>query len=169
MALIDSDQMYTVTEARPKLHALVARARQGQTAYIVKGSHVVAHLVPPTARIIDDERLFARMARAVLEHETRSLTAHDWRDGRFQKQGSDVLGRFFAWAWSTDKALFDELWNQLRTLLRKSVDPQIEDPAVLDLLNGPMSAIMAVGEIAAARQHVLGGGARRGHLVGDSQ
>ncbi|MCA2306071.1 hypothetical protein JF770_21130 [Mycobacterium intracellulare] len=129
--------MYTVTEAKPKLHALVADAHDGRTSHIVKGSQVVAHLVTPTARIIDDEHLMDSISLALLNQEAEFL-ATIWRDSDFHGHAGDVVGRFFAWAWSTDKQLFMKCLSRYHEYLCTKLQRQFNAVEVLDLLDDAM-------------------------------
>ena len=89
MVFVNADRMFTVTEARPKFSSLVAEAQKGRTAHIVKGSEVIAHLVPPTARIIEEEPLMTSIALAMLNQET-DYAASIWRDGTFHGHAGDT-------------------------------------------------------------------------------
>jgi antitoxin (DNA-binding transcriptional repressor) of toxin-antitoxin stability system len=154
MVLIDTDRMYTVTEAKPRLHALIAEAHQGRSTHLVKGSEVIAHLVPATARIIDEEPLMTSIALAMLNQET-DFAATLWRDGKFHGHAGDIIGRFFAWAWRTDKQQFVLYLGRYHELLCAKLQRQFSAADVVGLLDPAMEVSLHRGENATARHYAL--------------
>lgn len=149
MVFVNTDHMCTVTEAKPRFHALVAEAHQGQTTHIVKGSEVMAHLVPPTARIIDEELLMVSLALALLNQEADFL-ATTWRDSEFHGHAGDNVGRFFAWAWRTDKQLFMKYLSRYHEYLCVKLQRQFNAAELLDLLDAAMEVSLTRNESDAA-------------------
>jgi hypothetical protein len=102
MVNINPGRMLTVTDARPKLNALVADAQTGQVTHIVSGGQVVAHIVPANTWIIEDQLALEMMLTALIKQEvTWASRAEEWPDGELDHVG-DVLGRVLGWAWRTD-------------------------------------------------------------------
>ena len=67
---------------------------------------MVARLVPPTARIVDQDELLAAMTTAMLRSEAEMIG----RGGSGGLAGVGVdTGRLFVWAWRTDVRLFDNV------------------------------------------------------------
>ncbi|QFS94651.1 hypothetical protein FIV07_28150 (plasmid) [Mycobacterium sp. THAF192] len=147
MVVINSDRLVAVTDARTTLSALVGDARRGRMTHIVKGSEVVAHLVPPTARIIDQDALLGAMATALLQREAETICREKLGD----PCGTSIhTGRLFVWAWRTDAQLFDMLLGEFAELLSASGDRQYSTAEVFDLVRGAMSnAGLGDSEIAA--------------------
>lgn len=107
MVNLTSARMFNVTEARAKLNGLVGEAQQGQITHIVSGGQVVAHLVPASTRILDDQAALDIMLAAVIQQEV-SWAMDDpmhWSKGRLDHVG-DVLGRVLGWCWRTDPDLY---------------------------------------------------------------
>lgn len=154
MVFIDSDRMYTVTEAKPKLHALIAEAHQGGIIHLVKGSEVVAHLVGPSARLVDDRRLLASLTRALLATQADDI-ANTFQDGQFHGQAGEPLGRLFAWAWQTDKDLFMGYVADLHALISGKLQRNLNAEAVVGLLDGALEARLPRGENDAACRYAL--------------
>ncbi|MBS4730608.1 hypothetical protein MSM1_20565 [Mycobacterium sp. SM1] len=155
MTFINTDRMFTVTEAKPRLHELVADAHQGRTYHIVKGSEVVAHLVPPTARIIDEEPLMAILATALVERETDYVANEIARGTEFYGHAGDHAGRFFAWAWRTDKHLFMKYLAQYHEMLSQKLHRQLDAADLMDLLDTAMTVRLVDSEVNAARRYAL--------------
>jgi antitoxin (DNA-binding transcriptional repressor) of toxin-antitoxin stability system len=155
MVFINVDRMITVTEAKPRLHALIADAHQGRMTHIVKGSEVIAHLVPPTARIIEEEPLMAEFALALLDRETDYLAGEFARTTDFLGHAGDSAGRFFAWAWRTDKHLFMKALAQYHELLSKKVQRRFDANELVELLDRAMTVSLVGSEGDAARQYAL--------------
>ncbi|MEE6140538.1 hypothetical protein SKC41_30025 [Mycobacterium sp. 050128] len=149
MVFVNTDQMCTVTEAKPKLHTLVAAAHQGQTTHIVKGSEIMAHLVPPTARIIDDTLVMDALALALLNQEADYL-ATTQRDGQIYPHAGDVVGRFFAWLWGTDKQLFMKYLSRYHEFLCVKLHRQFNAAEVLGLLDDALEVRLSRSESDAA-------------------
>lgn len=106
MVNLTSARMFNVTEARAKLNAFVAEAQNGQITHIVSGGQVVAHLVPATTRILDDQAALDIMLAAVIQQEVAwAMDPLHWGEGRLDHVG-DVLGRVLGWAWRTDPDLY---------------------------------------------------------------
>lgn len=156
MVFLNSDRMVTVTGARPKFNVLVAEAHEGRTTHIVKGAEVVAHLVPPTVRIMDQDALLSAMVEALLCREVEVI-----RNGRPSSDrgpgGAGIdAGRLFTWAWRTDASLFIEYLGCFRRLLTSVHSRPFDLSEVLELLRYAMfGSGLADSEIAAARRYAL--------------
>lgn len=102
MVNINPSRMWTVTDARPKLNALVADAQGGQITHIVSGGQVVAHIVPANTWIIDDQLALEMMLTAFIRQEVSwASRPEEWAGGELVHVG-DTLGRILGWAWITD-------------------------------------------------------------------
>lgn len=158
MVFINVDRMITVTEAKPRLHALIADAHQGRMTHIVKGSEVVAHLVPATARILDikdDERLMVDFTLALLDRETDYLAEVLARNADPLDHAGDSAGRFFAWAWRTDKHLFMRALSQYHEMLSMKMQRQFDANELVELLYRAMTVSLVGSEPDTARQYAL--------------
>jgi hypothetical protein len=155
MVFINVDRMITVTEAKPRLHALIADAHQGRMTHLVKGSEVIAHLVPPTARIIDEKLLMLDLTLALLDRETDFLAGEFAQTTDFLGHAGDSAGRFFAWAWRTDKDLFMRALSQYHELLSKKTQRQFNINDLVGLLCRAMTVSLVGSEPDSARQYAL--------------
>ncbi|WP_099020929.1 hypothetical protein [Mycolicibacterium palauense] len=148
MVFISSDRLVNITEARNGFSVLLGDAREGRVWHIVKGSEVVAHLVPPTARIIDQDALLMAMATALLRGEAEALS----REGVGSNAGADT-GRLFVWVWRTDVRLFHGLLSQFGELLSASAGRPYGVWEVFGVLRGAMrDAGLGDSELAAAER-----------------
>jgi len=152
--MVNVNRMFSISEARANFSTLVAEAQSGRTAHIVKGSEVVAHLVPPNARIIDEEPLMTGLAFALLKQET-AFAASVWRDGAFHGHAGDVIGRFFAWTWSTDPQSFLLQLARYHELLCIKLRRNLNAEEVVRLLDPAMEVSLPRGENRAACQFAL--------------
>lgn len=155
MVLINSDRLVSVSDARNSFNALLAEAHQGRLTHIVKGSEVVAHLVPATARIIDQDALLRAMATAMLHRDAETIG----RDSSGDPSGASIdAGRLFVWAWRTDVQLFKVFLAQFEELLNASAGRSYDTAEIFDLLRGAMSSAgLGDSEIVAADRHTNGG------------
>lgn len=101
MVTIRPNRMRSVTETRNAFNVVVAEAEEGLTTHIVKGSTVVAHLVPANAPILDDRNLRDALVHALAIRDAAAVGAHEWRDGQLWHAG-DSIGRLLAWTWGVD-------------------------------------------------------------------
>lgn len=146
MVFLSSDRLVNVTDARNGFSVLLGDAREGRMTHIVRGSEVVAHLVPPTARIIDQDALLMALAKAMLRSEAEALA----REGSGSGAGVDT-GRLFVWAWRTDVRLFHGFLGQFGELLSASTGRSYSASDVFGVLRGAMSdAGLGDSEISAA-------------------
>jgi antitoxin (DNA-binding transcriptional repressor) of toxin-antitoxin stability system len=149
---INQGRMWTVTDARPKLNALVADAQSGQITHIVSGGQVVAHIVPANTWIIDDQLALEMMLTALIRQEvTWASRAEEWSDGELDHVG-DALGRVLGWAWRTDpdrifmKAITDYV-GRLSQVVGRRLTLQDIRPAMSKGLGG---GALGLSEVAAA-------------------
>lgn len=154
MVNVKTNRMFSVSDARANFSTLTAEAHLGRTAHIVKGSEVVAHLVPPNARIIDEEPLMTSFALALLNQET-DYAASVWRDGAFHGHAGDVIGRFFAWTWSTDAQSFLLQLARYHEMLCTKLRRNFGASDIIDFLGVAMEVSLDRGESIAACQFAL--------------
>ena len=158
MVNINSDRMWNVTAARPRLNALVAEAQNGQISHIVAGGKIVAHLVPASTWILDDQLVLEFLMSAIINKEA-SWAAGDASQssyGHFALQhAGDVLGRVLGWAWRTDpdkiymRAVADYAAVLGATVGRHLTFAELRDGLAVCLGGGTMER----SEIAAALQY----------------
>ena len=70
--------------------AMIANAESGVTTHVVKGSQVVAHVVPANARVVRDATLLDGMIHAHAEDEAAHAAEDAWRDGVFMNAGDPI-------------------------------------------------------------------------------
>lgn len=128
----ENESSVAVTEARHNLDSLLAGARLGRLTHIVKGSEILAHLVPPAARIIDQDGLLNAMATALLRGEAERI-AHEGSVAAID------TGHLFVWAWHTDVQLFQSLLSEFTDLLSAAAGRPYVATDVFGLLRGAMS------------------------------
>lgn len=142
MVSIRSTRMRTVTDARNGFSILVGEAQQGLTTHVIKGSQVVAHIVPANAPIIDDEHLLADLIAALAVSEAAAVTASgDWQEGVFVPAPQRIC-RLLAWAWRTDSDLYEKAFAELHGELHRQSGRAIAFSAVWE---GIRPALVATG------------------------
>lgn len=152
MVYLTSDRLVAVTDARSTLAALLAEVHRGQITHIVRGSEVMAHLVPPAARILDQDALLIAMATALLRREAETISQAN--SGDPSGAGIDT-GRLFVWAWRTDVQLFDDFLGRFAELLSASAGRPYDITEVFGLLRDAMSSAgLGDSEIAGAQRHI---------------
>lgn len=146
--------MRSITDAKTKFNALVSEAQAGQIAHIVSGANVVAHLVPPTARIVDDVNVLTSMLQALVQREV------DWivedrkkNDGKLYSAG-DVMGRALGWAWRTDAALFMQIVSDYTVRLADCIGRPIQLDEIRAPIRESLGAALTDGEVATADAHL---------------
>jgi len=154
VVFVNTDRLFTVTEAKPKLHALVADAQQGRSTHIVKGSDIVAHLVPPTALIFEDEYLLRNLVAAMLISHGESI-ANTFQDDQVHGQAGEPLGHLFAWAWQTDKQRFMGYVGNLHAIVSAKLGRTLSADAVVGLIDGAMEPPLSRTESKAACHYAL--------------
>ena len=142
MVNIRPSRMRSITDARNAFSTLVGEAESGLTTHIVKGSTVVAHLLPASAPVLDDPNLRDALIHALATRDAAAVGEHEWRDGQLWHAG-DSVGRLLSWTWRTDShwclralAVFHDrlqqvvgssiglaaIWPGIETALRVSLD-----------------------------------------------
>lgn len=154
MVTVNDKRMFSISDARANFSALIAETHSGRTAHIVKGSEVVAHLVPPNARIIDEEPLMTSIALAMLNQET-DYAASVWRDDAFHGHAGDIIGRFFAWIWNTDPQSFLLQLARYHELLCIKLKKNFTADEIVRFLDPAMEVSLHRGENRAACQFAL--------------
>lgn len=144
-------RLRSVTDARAQFNSLIADAEAGLTTHVVKGSKVVAHLLPANARVIDDAMLLDAMIIAHAEDETAHAATAAWRDGHFLNAG-DPLGRLLAWAWHTDAHLLCKIVAIIHRALQNAVRQTVDFDTLFDGLHIAMRVNLDDGEIHELRQ-----------------
>jgi hypothetical protein len=117
MVNIRPHRMRLVSEARNGLNALTADAEEGLSTHVVKGSTVVAHIVPPNTPVLDDQNLRLAMVFALAERETAAVGESEWREGRLWHAG-DSMGRLLAWTLRADPELFMRSFAHFHAMLK---------------------------------------------------
>lgn len=140
--------MRSVTDARNALSALVADAEDGLTTHIVKGSSVVAHLIPATAPVLDDRSLQDALFRSLATTEAAPAAANEWREGRLCHAG-DTVGRMLAWAWRNDTHLCMQTFAVFHAELQQIIGETIELGAVWPGIRPALNVALDDGETAA--------------------
>lgn len=150
MVVLNPTRMRSITDAKTKLNALVSEAQTGQTTHIVSGANVVAHLVPPTARIIDDELVMRSMRLALTRQEVEWMVEEAQRAGGELYSAGDVMGRLLGWAWRTDADLFMRTAVDYTLRLAEALDRSIPLVEIRPPIRRSLGAILTDGEVTAA-------------------
>jgi hypothetical protein len=129
-----------------QFNALIADAEAGVTTHVVKGSKVLAHIVPASSRMVDDEQLLDAFIIAHAEDETAHAAQDAWRDGEFLNAG-DPIGRLLAWAWHTDGHLLCKTVAIIHRALQNAVGQTVAFETLFDGLHTAMRVNLDDGEI----------------------
>ena len=144
---IRAGRLRSVTEARNGFSRLVADAEDGITTHVVMGGQVVAHLLPVTAPVLDDERLRGDLVVALAASEAAVVAnSEQWRDGRFGPV-PEHIGQMLAWAWDVDAALFDKGFAAFHAALCEKGGRPVEAAAVWEGLRPALAAHFSAGEL----------------------
>ena len=143
---IRPNRLRSVTEGRAQFNALIADAEAGVTTHVVKGSKVLAHIVPASSRVVDDEQLLAGFVVAHAEHETGHAAQDAWREGKFLNAG-DPIGRLLAWAWHTDAHLLCKTVAIIHRALQNAVGRTVDFETLFAGLHTAMRVSLDDGEI----------------------
>jgi antitoxin (DNA-binding transcriptional repressor) of toxin-antitoxin stability system len=146
--------MRSVSEARNAFSALVGDAENGVTTHVVKGSTVVAHIVPTTVPILDDENLRFSFIAALAADEAKWAGVEGWRRGRLEHAG-DTAGRLLAWTWRTDYHLCLQAFALFHDQLQKVLGFTVEVSAIWPGIEVALGVSLSRGEVAALFQHLL--------------
>jgi antitoxin (DNA-binding transcriptional repressor) of toxin-antitoxin stability system len=152
MVNIRPDRMRSVTDARNAFSVLVGEAESGLTTHIVKGSTVVAHLVPATVPILDDRVALEMMLTAVIKEQVIwASPVEQWPDGQLNHVG-DTLGRILGWAWITDpdRLFMKFIVDYVRRLSLVVGRPLTLQDIRLAMLRGLGGGLLGDSEVAAA-------------------
>lgn len=153
MVNISPGRMRSVSEARNGFNSLIAEVEDGLTTHVLKGSTVVAHIVPPNTPVLDDPQLRLALIYALTEQEAAAVGKHEWRDDRLQHAG-DPVGRLFAWTWKTDPDLFMRAFAHFHSVLQSEVGQYIGLGALWPGVSVALAVGLDSGEIAAAFRHL---------------
>lgn len=134
MVSISESRLSSVTDARNSFSALLGDAERGLFTHIVKGSRVVAHVVPADAYIIDDAPVLELMLTAVAEDQAAYSAQNSWVDGRLRNAG-DNLGLVLAWAWQTHRHVFSRTLAIYHHALERAIGEDV----------GPSQLIPGIG------------------------
>lgn len=97
MDRIDAKRLRTVTDARPHFAALLDDAQAGEATHFVRGSHVVAHLIPPNTLVLGDERVLQTLVAATARRAIEAWSsAHDGQSGSVREEVTQFV-RALAW------------------------------------------------------------------------
>lgn len=151
MVKIRPNRLRSVTDARAQFNSLIADAEAGVTTHVVKGSKVVAHVVPANARLVDDPQVLNGMIVAHAEDEAAHAAEDAWRDGEFMNAG-DPIGRLLAWAWHTDTHLLCQIVAIVHRVLQDAVRQTVDYETLFDGLDTAMRVALDDGEIHEIRQ-----------------
>ena len=153
MVNIRPTRMRTVSDARNGFSTLIADAADGVSTHVMKGSELVAHIVPASTPIIDDQNLLATMICAVTAQEAREVAATEWRDGRLWNAG-DPVGRLFAWTWRTNQHLCMQAFAHWHATLQETVGDAIGLGALWGGLETALAVSLDNSEIAELRRYI---------------
>lgn len=97
MDRIDAKRLRTVTEARPYFAALLDDAQAGEATHFVRGSQVVAHLIPPNTVVLGDERVLQTLVAATARRAIEAWSdAHEGQSGSVPEEVTQFV-RALAW------------------------------------------------------------------------
>lgn len=145
--------MRSITDARNSFSTLVGEAEAGLTTHIVKGSSVVAHLVPATAPILDDPGLRHALIASFAASEAASAGANEWREARLWHAG-DTVGRLLAWTWRSDSDLCLRAFAAFHDELQQVVGETIGLSAIWPGIEVALRVALDSGEIADLFQYL---------------
>lgn len=145
--------MRSVSEARNGFNSLIAEAEEGLTTHVLKGSTVVAHIVPTTTPILDDPHLRMALILALTGQEAAAVGKEEWRDDMLWHAG-DPMGRLWAWAWKTDPGLFMWAFAHFHSDLQEAVGRHIGLGAMWRGVSTALDVGLDAGEIAAAFRYL---------------
>lgn len=140
--------MRSVTDARNAFNTLIADAADGLTTHIVKGSSVVAHLIPASAPVLDDRNLQTALFTSLATSEAAAAAANEWRDGQLWHAG-DPIGRMLAWAWRNDSHLCMHAFATFHGELQQAVGATIGLGAIWPGIRAALGVALDKGETAA--------------------
>lgn len=153
MPNIRPTRMRTATDARNTFNELLSEAERGIMTHVVKGSRVVAHLVPANARIIDDTAMLAVMLTAVGQSEAAYVAEHLMRDGRLWIAG-DTLGRVLGWAWQTDRHVFSQTLSIFQNALEIALGRKVERSELVTGVQTALGVRLSDSEVSEACEYL---------------
>lgn len=148
MVNIRPNRMRSITDARNAFSTLVGDAENGLTTHIIKGSTVVAHLVPAAAPVLDDPSLRLAMIAALTASEAAAAGANEWREARLWHAG-DTVGRLLAWTWRADSDLCMRAFASFHDHLQRVVGATLSLSAVWPGIEVALGVALDEGETAA--------------------
>ncbi|MCV7289136.1 hypothetical protein H7J87_27795 [Mycolicibacterium wolinskyi] len=154
MVVLNPTRMRSITDAKTKFNALVSEAQAGQTAHIVSGANVVAHLVPATARIIDDAYVLTSMLQALVQREVDWIVKDCKKNGGELYSAGGIMGRVLGWAWRTDAALFMQIVSDYTVRLAAGIGRPVRADEIRALIRQSLREALTDGEIATADAHL---------------
>lgn len=141
-------RMRSITDARNAFSTIISEAEeQGLTTHIVKGSTVVAHVVPSTAPVLDDLNLRHALILALTARDAVAVGADEWREGRLWHAG-DTIGRLLAWTWRSDPDLCLQAFAMFHDNLQEAVASTIALSAIWPGIEIALRVALDGGEIA---------------------
>lgn len=140
--------MRSVSDARNALSALIGDAEEGLTTHVLKGSNVVAHLIPATAPVLDDRHLQDALFRSLATTEAGPVAANEWRDGILLHAG-DTVGRMLAWAWRNNTHLCMQTFAVFHDELQQNIGETIGMGALWPGISPALNVALDDGETAA--------------------
>lgn len=148
-------RMRTATDARNTFNELLGEAERGIMTHIVKGSRVVAHLVPANAKIIDDTAMLALVLGAVGEREAAYAAEHLMRDGRLWIVG-DHFGRLLGWAWQVDLHVFCQALAIFHNTLEAALGREVGRSELVSAVQSGLGARLTDSEVHEACEYLAG-------------
>jgi hypothetical protein len=133
---LSPSRIRSATDARNAFNVLLGDTERGLVTHIMKGSRVIAHLVPADARIVDDTKVLELMLITVGEDQAAYAARNSWVDGRLRNAGN--MGLVLAWAWQIDRHLFSRALAIYHRALEQAVGEKI---GPLQLVPGIEAAI----------------------------
>lgn len=153
MVNIRQTRMRTATDARNTFNELVGEAERGIITHIVKGSRVVAHLVPANARIIDDTALIELILISVGQGEAAYAAEH-WRGGL--SHAGDSIGRLLGWAWQTDRHVFSRALAHFHGALERTMHQTVGRPDLVRGIETALGVSLSDSEIREVLEYLAG-------------
>lgn len=95
---IDQYRLFSSTEARSTLPAILDAAGEGRTSHVIRDRTVAAHIVPPDALVVTND-VEPAIRVAVVSEKAAWLVTEAERNG--YRNAGDSLGKVLAWTWES--------------------------------------------------------------------
>ncbi|WP_131823275.1 hypothetical protein [Mycobacteroides chelonae] len=137
MVEINAERLRNVGTARKQMADLLDDAQLGKTTHVLRGSRVVAHLLPPNALVIQDDRVLQTMVVAAAQ-EAIAAHLHAGRTHPAPQEVTDFT-TVLRWLKSNPTAHLDALALYVAVLTIHIDTPAqgLSVESVIDSLGGP--------------------------------